>query len=177
MFTPTVTQTIPVKRFGINLNRDRTYKGLRTLPLPDMSDGERFDISFGLAPGNDKLAYANDLLVAATRQGITTYRMVDMDKEFVRFERLGHARVSSLQRLAGFYPRQVIIHGDFAYVLNFETGIGGGMLAFDIRRPERPRQVGHYAAPKERFFAMAPLPNGKILVGGHSLHIVNPPRQ
>ena len=164
-------------RYVLRFVAERVYIGLRTLSLPDMSDGERFDISFGLAPGNDKLAYANDLLVAATRQGITTYRIVDMDKERVRFELLGHVRVSPLQRLAGFYSLQLMIHGDFAYVVNDETGIGNGMLAFDIRDPERPRQVGHYAAPKERFFAMAPLPNDNILVGGNSLHVVNPPRR
>jgi hypothetical protein len=175
--SPIVTQTVPVKRFGINLNRNRIYKGLRTLPLPDLSDGERFDISFHLAPGNDKLAYVDDVLVAATRQGIRTYRLVDMDKEFVRFEPLGQVRVSPLQRLAGFYARQVMLHGDVAYVLNFDTGVGGGMLAFDIRRPERPRQVGHYVTPKERFFAMAPLPGGNILLGGNNLHVIHPPKR
>jgi ABC-type transport system involved in multi-copper enzyme maturation permease subunit len=174
---PTLKQTIAVDRSGIYTDKDDSYIGLRTLPLPDMSNGERFDISFHLAPGNDKLAYVDDLLVAATRQGISTYRIVDLDKELVRFELLGHVRVSPLQRLAGFYSLQLMIHGDFAYVLNDETGIGGGMIAFDIRDPEHPRQAGHYAAPGERFLSMAPLPGGDILVGGNNLHIVNPPKR
>ena len=69
------------------------------------------------------------------------------------------------------------MHGDFDYVLNSESGVGGGLLAFDIRNPERPRQRGHYAAPRERFHSMAPLPGGKILVGGNDLHIVDPPKR
>ncbi len=38
-------------------------------------------------------------------------------------------------------------------------------------------QVKGDSAPRERFLVMAPLPNGNVLVGGNSLHIVTPPER
>ena len=49
------------------------------------------------------------------------------------------------------------------------------MTVFDVRDPARPRRIGHYAAPREDFRALAPLSTGEVLVAGRSLHLVAAP--
>jgi hypothetical protein len=49
------------------------------------------------------------------------------------------------------------------------------LTVYDLRDPTRPRRIAHYAAPDERFFALAPLPDNRILMGGRQLHIVRGP--
>jgi hypothetical protein len=68
----------------------------------------------------------------------------------------------------------LLVRDGLAYVLgNFDFG---GLSVYDVRRPQQIRRIGHYAAPNELLRAIAPLPDGNILVGGNKLHIVAPPK-
>jgi len=179
--TPKVARSIPVERFGFSVDHEGPnsaqvcLKHLRIPVIPGLTDQERFGVSLHLATHDWAMAYDDNVLVVATREHISTYRIQDLAAECVNFTLIGRRMVNPLKRFAGFSPKQIIIQNGLAYVLDTEHSFGG-LTVFDIRNAKRPRRIGHYGAPEEQFFAMTVLPNNRILVGGQNLHIVVPPR-
>ncbi len=124
------------------------------------------------------MASEGDVTVYADRDHFVTYQLKGIDRfgaSVCRLETTGWRSPTPVERLMDAYPRQVFLRDGFAYVLYHETDFGG-LMVYDVRRPESIKKVGHYAAPDEQFAAIAPLPDGNILLCGRSLHVVAPPK-
>ena len=119
-------------------------------------------------------AIEGELLVTVMRGALETYRRDNLTDTEANFTRVGQRLDTPLERLIGAYPQQMFLRDGLVYVL--QSGDAGGLTVFDVRDPANPKRVGHYAAPDDRLMAIAPLPNGRTLVAGRSLHVVGPPR-
>ena len=140
--------------------------------LPEMSHGRRLE--WAVRHSRYRLsAIEGNLLVAAEHGVLITYRLGKLTDTTAEFTRIGLRRNTPLERLLGAYPKQMLMRDGLVYVLHLSDG---GLTAFDVRDPARPRRVGHYAAPDDRLKAIAQLPDGRTLVAGRSLHVVAPPR-
>lgn len=56
------------------------------------------------------------------------------------------------------------------------SGTSDVLTVYDLRDPARPRRAGHFAAPEKLIKAAAPLPGGRIILGGRELLVLPPPR-
>jgi len=92
----------------------------------------------------------------------------------VHFDRVGRRPATPLERLVEFDPLRVAMRDGLVYVLHGFPGCA--LSVYDVRRPEHPRRVGHYAAAHELPFALAPLADHRVLLGWNHLHVVGPPR-
>ncbi|MFA9480020.1 hypothetical protein ACERK3_17215 [Phycisphaerales bacterium AB-hyl4] len=92
--------------------------------------------------------------------------------DMVRFERVGHRPPTPLERITGGHPLASLVHDDLLFVIVHEPQ--PGMIVFDLREPEQPRKLGHYAAPGELFMSLVATPDGKVILAGRDLHIFDP---
>jgi len=153
----------------------RASMSVRLVPADGLSTEERLKITVGLT-GYCVMASEGDIIVVADYDfPLTMYRLKEVKDDIATLEMIGHCRPTPLERFVGPFPMQVLLVRDgLAYVLgNFDFG---GLSVYDVRRPQQIRRIGHYAAPNELLRAIAPLPDGNILVGGNKLHIVAPPK-
>lgn len=156
------------ERYGLNSD-DYRFTSVAMLPGEGIALRERMEASVDLGFG-DELALEGDLAVMAAPAGLTTYRIAGYDERTVRLEMLGRRPRTPVERILVMYPGRVVLRDGLAYVLT--RGPNVGMTVYDVRDPARPRRIRHYAAPHESFFGLAVLPDGKVLLGGIDLHVI-----
>lgn len=143
-------------------------------PAGGLNARERLDLVLRMSHAPYLLAGEGERVVQASWKFIRCYRVVSLSVEETVLETSGQRDPSPLERLVGFQPYQITMRGGLVYVLD-GVSMFGGLTVYDVRDPERIRRVGHYAAPGEDFYALSLTPEGKVLVGGRSLHIVESP--
>ena len=148
------------------------------LPIDGLSPRERLRVSLELSRKDedvDCLDFEGDLLVAARWNELTTYRLTGFQGNEANFQEVGCRRATTLERgLCVFGPARVFLRDGLAYVLLGVFNIQTGLTVYDVRRPERPRRVGHYVGPHGRFRALACLPGGRTLLAGRKLDVIAP---
>ncbi len=156
---------------------------------------ERLDLALKIRNDPDTVPLGNNLLFLFRRfqkgYAIGIARFSTFEKSFVgftqpgpyppssniyaMFDMIGMVRPSPLESLWDFINGQnlndVLVHQGFAYIKE-----NGGLRVYDLRRPDQPRQAGHFAVGKW-ISAMAPLGEGRILVAcPNDLYILAPPK-
>ncbi len=149
---------------------DTGLTGLNMLPLTALGLRDRLEISLHLGGLNGVVGLEDDLVVVTTRQHLTTYRLKGFADNEALLERVGRRLATPLEKCFGHGQWGMALKDGVVYVL--ESGLHSGLTVYDVRVPERPRRVGHYAAPAERFRTIALLPGRRVLVGQRNLHIV-----
>jgi ABC-type transport system involved in multi-copper enzyme maturation permease subunit len=165
--------------YGESGGRDaggRTFAtmSLGLIPAEGLNVEERLKAMVELT-GYRVMGIEGGIVVETNNDFIKVFRLKEVRDDIATLEMVGYRSPTALERLAGFSPGQVFLRDGFAYVLN-ESADFGGVTVYDIREPQQIRRVGHYAVPNEQLLAIAPLPDGNILVGGNKLHIVAPPK-
>jgi hypothetical protein len=169
------------KRVGIcgeSGRRDASRQTFATMSI-GLVPGEGLSVQEQLAVSVELTGYRvmdieGDIVVETNNDFIKVFRLKEVRDDIATLEMFGYRSPTALERLADFSPGQVFLRDGFAYILNKSADFGG-LTVYDIRGPQI-RRVGHYAVPNERLLAIAPLPDGNILVGGNKLHIVAPPK-
>ena len=176
--TPRLRETMdsPVEvRSQIGLISD-TAVGVTSahLTLPAF-EGSNFQDRTGIPDRADFRPWAmeGDLLAAASSDGVTTYLLGRQEGNHVELLKLGKPSRTSLDRILGMSPKALELRNGLAYVLDS----GNRMIVYDVRDPLRPEKVGYYAAGGERLGAMFVLPDGRSLLGGESLYLVESPER
>jgi hypothetical protein len=146
---------------------------MRLVPADGLSTEEQLKITVALATYH-LMASEGDIIIGMDYDSpLTVYRLKEVRDDVATLEMAGYHRPTPLERFTGMFPTQVFVQDGLAYTLG---GFGGGLTVYDVRQPQYIKRIGHYAAPDEMFLAIAPLPDGNILVGGSKLHIVRPPK-
>jgi hypothetical protein len=147
---------------------------MRLVPVEGLNTEERLKITVELATYHLMMASEGDIVIGIDYDSpLTVYRLKEVGDDVATLEMIGYHRPTPLERFVGPHPMHVLVRDGLAYVV----GPGpGGLSVYDVRRPQQIRRIGHYAAPNEWLQAIAPLPDGNILVGGSKLHIVRPPK-
>ena len=115
------------------------------------------------------IGFEGDLVVEATEEGLTTYRVGGMEGDIARLDLIAHRPPTLLQRMLGWWAERVLLYKGLAYVREPK-----GLTVYDVRDPSTPRRLAHYAAGGQYFHDMAVLPDGSILLAGTSLQIIEP---
>jgi hypothetical protein len=153
--------------------RVRAGISVRLVPVEGLGVEERLKITVGLT-GYRVIASEGDIVVVADYDfPLTVYRLKEIKDDVATLEMASFRRPTPLERFTGMFPTQVLVRDGLAYVVG--SGLGG-LSVYDVRQPQQIRRIGHYAAPNESLQAIAPLPDGNILVVGDKLHIVAPPK-
>ena len=150
---------------------DYRVTSVAMLPVEGMPLRERMEASVHLCFG-DRFAIEDDIVVLVASDRLTTYRVAEYDQTTVRLERLGRRRATPVERMinTGMGPKRTALRDGLAYVLGWNPSVG--LTVYDVRDPARPRRIRHYAAPNEGFFDLAALPDGRVLLGGTDLHVI-----
>lgn len=145
------------------------------LPIPGLSAAESLRVAFELTdtPYDRKQALVGEILVRADRYGITTFKL-RQEQDRAVFERIGEYRMLPIERLMSLAVESIAARGGFVYMVG--RSLGSRLTVYDIHDPARPRRVGHYAAANESFLDAAPLADGRLLLAGESLCLVEPSR-
>jgi hypothetical protein len=154
--------------------RQNTFS-MPLVPVEGFNIQERLKITIELS-GYPLIASDGDIVVVVDEDFpiLRVYRLKEVKDDVATLEMAGFRRPTPLERFTDIIiPTQVFVRDGLAYVVGYGLG---GLSVYDIRRPQQIRRIGHYAAPKEWLQAIAPLPDGNILVGGSKLHIVAPPK-
>ncbi len=120
---------------------------------------------------NDEFMYFYD------QQALSVYRLARLDEKQARFELVGSTRHTAIELLlwqgwGGLTTCNGTLYGSRS------SGKGSfGLTVYDTRDPRHVRRAGHFAAPSGYSpFATAPLPDGRVLVGGTKLYLLGRPR-
>jgi hypothetical protein len=176
---PTVSEVIPIERWGFSALGDARFGSsaeaprFRMLPVPDLDPEACFALSVRLAPSPGPVALEGDLLVVRTRTGLTTYRLDGIEGNTARLREVGRLPLTPLERLTAEFATRLVLKDGLAYAL---VSSDKRVQVYDVRQPEQPRRLGFYVAPGEFFSSIVPLDDGRVLVGGHNLHVLAPPR-
>lgn len=164
--------------FGVRSNGDAYAAGFEVtgvaLPrIEGLSGQDRLELALRLtldwaAP---PMAFSDGLLVAADGCGLSTFRSTGIKGDLAEFERAGRHRHTLLEEALIRQSYRVVLDRGLAYTIGWH-----GLNVYDVRRPEYPRRVGHYASSGDWFGDVFPLPDGRILLGGSKLHVLAPPK-
>lgn len=164
--------------------------GASLLPVEDIPFQQRLAASVPFS-GNRNVALSGDLLITAHAGALSTFRMsrvfsqsfTQTDDAVKRntvavFERIGGYEPSILENIAGDAPVALAAAGNRLYVSSRSQSFGMSLahvVVFDLSDPVHPRPIGHFAAPHEDQLQLCPLPDGRLLAGGHKLYVVGAP--
>jgi len=165
-------------RFGVRskgnaYQADFEVTGVALPRIEGLSGQERLDLALRLTLdwADPPMAFSDGVLVAADGGGLSTFRLTGIEDDLAGFERVGRYRRSLLEEALMRQGYRVVLSKGLAYVLDRH-----GLTVYDVRRPEYPRRVGHYASAEDWFGDVVPLPDGRILVGGAKLHVLAAPK-
>ncbi|NLE61957.1 MAG: ABC transporter permease [Planctomycetes bacterium] len=165
-------------RFGVRSKGDTheadyEVNGVVLPRVEGLSGPERLELALRLTLpwAYPPLAFSDGLLVAADGGGLSTFRLLGIEDDFAEFERVGRYRRTLLEKALMRQGHRVVLNGGLAFALDQH-----GLTVYDVRRPEYPRRVGHYACWEDSFGDVAPLSDGRILLGGSKLHVLAPPK-
>jgi hypothetical protein len=143
------------------------------IPAEGLTTEEQLKVAVELTD-YPEIASEGDIIIGMDYDSpLTVYRLKEVRDDVATLEMAGYHRPTPLERFTGMFPTPVFVRDGLAYTLG---GFGGGLTVYDVRQPQYIKRIGHYVAPDEMFLAIAPLPDGNILVGGSKLHIVRPPK-
>jgi ABC-type transport system involved in multi-copper enzyme maturation permease subunit len=171
---PDLTRNINVGLLAaLMVRRDSTDRdiltGLRLLPLEGLPPRQRLELTMRLGATPGRIGFEGDLVVEATEEGLTTYRVGGMEVDIARLDLIARRPATPLRRMLDSSPRRVVLHEGLAYALEHE-----GLTVYDVRDPSTPRRLAHYAAGGQYFHDMAILPDGSIVLAGTSLQVIEP---
>ena len=151
-------------------DRGFSIESLELLPAEGLSPRERLEVSLNLTSLGYPFAFEDDMLVIATAEHLTTYRLTELDQSTACFQKIARLHATPLELIVLNWPQRMILRDGLAYVL------AGGLYVYDVRDPEQPKRAGHYASPSESLLAISLLPDGRVLAAGQKIHILDPPR-
>jgi hypothetical protein len=161
---------------------DRDYIGkytaftLRFPAAPGLSDREKLDLCIR---GSSEFSPEGDLLVTAFTSLPEIWRLTELTETRAGFKLIGSAEYSPFERLTMSYfgdggSPQLLVHDQRVYIVREDINMG--VTVYDIHDPTYPVEVGHFAAPDDTISGLAPLPDGRVLVTGSRLYVLDPPR-
>lgn len=164
--------------------------GASLLPVEGVSFRERLAASVAYL-GNLHAAVTGDLLITTHAGALSTFRMSRIFSQsftqtdnaveintVAKFRRIGGCEASMLENIIGDAPVAMATSGPLLYVSSQSRSFGmplAHVVVFDLSDPVHPRPIGHFAAPHEERLQLCPLPDGRLLAGGHKLYLVGAP--
>ncbi|HNT34124.1 MAG TPA: hypothetical protein PKH07_03920, partial [bacterium] len=91
-----------------------------------------------------------------------------------RFSVAGVYPIPLLSRLLGSRSKHFELRDGLLF--DVTKTVSDSLMVYDVRDPERIRRVGHYSVPNDQIRALLPLADGRTLLGGYKLHVVQPPK-
>jgi ABC-type transport system involved in multi-copper enzyme maturation permease subunit len=166
----------------------KDHPTIRTLAIPELNDRERLELTIKLMPidSSERFALENDLLICHKDEqqkiggnfelAFKTYRLECLEKDKATFTLVGQWSPTPLERLVFHdkYLREIKLDHGLAWMPGNHRGT---IMVYDVRQPERPSWVGHFASHGEQFYTMTPLPDGRMLLGGKKMYIIAPPKR
>lgn len=149
---------------------------LELLPLEGLAADEQLRVSFELSRQNNSMALVNSTLFDAGREGLTAYKPQHSGQRAM-FVRVGEYHTVPLLAYLNHYAQSVAADAQAGVLYVSYQSLGGTVMAYDIRNPQQPRRIGHYAVPQGSFPAVSPLESGRALLGGSSLSVVRLPQR
>ncbi|MGB7160181.1 MAG: hypothetical protein WBD40_19090 [Tepidisphaeraceae bacterium] len=140
------------------------------VPIGDLPPRGLLEARLALSQSNDRYALAGDLLVRATENALSTYRLVQLDSANARFELLGRCEFTPLERLMGTYVTNMTVIDGRVYARQ------RGVAVFDVTDPSKPRRAGHFVIPGTSGMKVARLADGNVMVVADRSYILTPPK-
>lgn len=108
-----------------------------------------------------------------TFEGSRYIKRVDPNgTEYITYVMTNHRRPTTLEKLIGTYPVDWLMHKNFVYILVNRPQ--SGVVVYDVKDQTEIKKVGYYYAPNERLKAITALDDGRVILAGNKLHILNP---
>ena len=114
------------------------------------------------------------VLAAMDQNDFYTYRLLRLRSASADFKQTGRYESTLLERAIGTNTYHTVAARGIVYLSQSTFGFPR-VTAFDIRDPQHPRPVAHFAAPDDVAQIVCPLPDGRVLVGGRKLYLLGPP--
>lgn len=200
---PVVKEAQPFLQYALSDEGISPKVGVGLLPVEEASVQERLAASVAFS-GNPYVAVSGDILITARKGALSTFSMsrirtqsfteTDMRRMYTQsfregdnavrinteaeFRRIGGYETSILGNITGDTPVALAAAGDLLYVSSRSQSFGMSLahvVVFDLSDPVHPRPIGHFAAPHEERLQLCPLPDGRLLAGGHKLYLVGAP--
>jgi hypothetical protein len=191
--SPRYIESMPSNHFGRWIARQRNESGSGALDgfelppdLPGRTVRERLEayLALGIQEHNVYGMTVEGDLMAATRvlngpdNDLRLYRIVGLtaaggaNGEVVQLELLSIIRRPIIQRILEPYTTALVLRDGILW--DQTTLAEGGVTAYDVRDPRRPRRIGHFTSPRDRSEALAALPGGRAMALGRQIHIIGP---
>lgn len=189
---PQVKRAQPFLEYSLLDDGKSPKLGASLLPVEGVPFRERLaasvaylDVPYAAASG--------DLLITTHAGALSTFRMSRIFSQsftqtdnavkvntVAEFRRIGGYEPSILENITNDAPVAMAAAGHLLFVSSQSQSFGmplAHVLVFDLSDPVHPRPIGHFAAPREYRLHLCPLPDGRLLAGGHKLYLVGaPPR-
>ena len=177
--------------FGLELPAEGSGEGNREalrafLPsIPGLSPRDRLELEVKLIGSwreERGVALEGDILAIlfAREALLEVFRLIRLDEGEATFERVGQRRGGLLERLtegmtfSGLTPAVALNRG-LLYAVGQERT--RPLTVYDLRDASRPRMAGHFAEGDAPTYpgALAPLADGRVLVGGTDILVIRGP--
>lgn len=200
---PVVKEAQPFLQYALFDDGTSPKLGVALLSVEGVPLQERLTASLAFS-GNPYVAAIGDILITDREGALSTFRTsrihtqsfteTDMRRMYTQsfrgtdnavkintvaeFRRIGGYEPSILGNIIGDNPVALAVAGHLLYVSSQSRSFGmplAHVVVFDLSDPVHPRPIGHFAAPHEERLQLCPLPDGRLLAGGHKLYLVGPP--
>lgn len=200
---PLVKEAQPFLQYALSDDGASPTLGVALLSVEGVPLQERLAASVAFS-GNPYVAVIGDILITARKGAFSTFRMsrihtrsfteMDMGRMYTQsfretnnavkidtvaeFRRIGGYEPSILGNIIGDTPVALAAAGNLLYVSSRSQSFGMSLahvVVFDLADPVHPRPIGHFAAPHEEQLQLCPLPDGRLLAGGHKFYVVGAP--
>lgn len=91
-----------------------------------------------------------------------------------RFSVAGVYPIPLLSRLLGSRSKAFELRDGLLF--DVTKTFSDSLMVYDVHDPEHIRRVGHYSVPNDQIRALLPLADGRVLLGGYKLHVVQAPK-
>jgi hypothetical protein len=127
---------------------------------------------------SDWKTFDGDAFYRENDNRIAVYHLQQLTDTAATFRKAGRYDVTPVQRLFGSSASNTTASDGFLYS-TATSKIGGGIRlnVFDVRDPERPHPIAHFALPQANESTPYRLPDGRILLAGRgNLYVLSAPK-
>lgn len=140
--------------------------------VPDLPPRQRLELK-----AKHRFLLDGDVIVGESHSSLITYRLEELTAETARFRRVGRFDAAPVQKLFSASGYRTAIANGFLYQSSRGmTDSGTHISVIDLRDPQRPHPIGHFAQPFEQYLDLCALPEGRVLaIGRKKLYVLGAP--
>lgn len=170
-FIESTTHTIGISDLCPMFPESEQMYEVRLPDIPGLLPQERLAVVLDLDIEINRQHMDENIWPMCQRGVLKIYQLISLTEGKAVLKLMSQLSRIPIEQIMNVNYSDLLVYNGFCYMLR-----NNGVSVFDIRDPEHPKRAGHYNAPDEVFHAIAPLRNGRVLLGGNNLHVIAPPR-